>query len=45
MELRSLAEKPGLPQLADHLQDDEGVSRLLEDLREAIDDYKVRSQP
>ena len=43
--LRSLSEKPGLQRLADHSQDDEEVFRLLEDLREAIDNYKVRLRP
>ena len=34
-----LCEKPQL----DHVQDDEDVSGLLEDTREAISDYQVRS--
>lgn len=29
----------------DHAQDDEDVSGLLEGLRKAIDDYKVRPRP
>ena len=44
-QLRSLSEKPGLPQLADHVQDDDDLFRSFDDLQEAILDYWVRSQP
>ena len=44
-QLRSLAEKPGLPQLTDHVQDNDDLFRPLENLQEAILNYKVRSQP
>ena len=40
--LRSLSEKQELPLPTDHVQD---VFRLLEDLREAILGYQVRSRP
>jgi len=40
-ELRSLYGKPELQRLADHVQDDEGVSTLLEDLQEAVSHYQV----
>ena len=43
--LRSLHEKPGLQQITDHIQDNENVLLLLEDLRETISDYQVRSSP
>ena len=39
--LLPLSEKPGLRRLADHIQDDEDVSGLLEDLQESISDYQV----
>ena len=42
MVLRSLSEKLELQQADQH---DKEVFGPLEDLREAIDDYKVRSQP
>jgi len=41
-QLRTLSEKPGLRRFADHAQDDEEVSGLIEDLRETISDYQVR---
>jgi len=41
--LWSLYDKPGLQRLAGNVQDDENVLALLEDLREAISDYRVRS--
>ena len=40
-QLQSLSEKPGLLRFADHVQDDEKVSGLLEDLQKAISDYQV----
>ena len=40
-QLRSLKEKSTLQQFVDHAQDDEDVSGLLEDIREAISDYQV----
>ena len=40
-----LSEKQGVPQLTDHVQDDGDSLRPLEDLQEAILDYRVRSQP
>ena len=40
-----LSEEQGLPRLTDHVQDDGDLLRPLEDLREAILDYRVRSQP
>ena len=43
--LRLLAEKPGLPQLTDHVQDNDDLFRSLDDLQEAILNYQVRSQP
>ena len=43
--LQSLAEKPGLSQLTDHVQDNDDLFRPLDDLQEAIFDYQVRSQP
>ena len=44
-QLQLLAEKPGLPQLTDHVQDNDDLFRPLDDLQEAILDYQVRSQP
>ena len=44
-QLRLLSEKQGVPQLTDHVQDDGDLLRPLEDLQEAILDYRVRSQP
>lgn len=44
MELQGLSEKPELQGLGGHAQYNE-VSGLLDDLREAMNDYKVRSQP
>jgi len=41
-QLQSLSEKPRLQRFADHTQDDEEVSGLIEDLRETISDYQVR---
>jgi len=41
-QLRVLYGRPGLQRLADHVQDDEDVFRLLEYVRESISDYKVR---
>jgi len=38
-----LSEKPWLQKFADHAQDDEEVSGLIEGLREAVFDYQVRS--
>jgi len=43
--LRSLCAKSNLQRFADHVQDDEDVAGLLEDLREAISDYQVCSLP
>ena len=43
--LSSLDQKSALLRFTDHVQDNEEVSGLLEDLREVIDDYKVRSPP
>ena len=43
--MRPLFEKSGLQQLVEHIQDDEEVSELLEDLQEAISDYNVRLSP
>ena len=43
-QLRLLTEKPGLPQLTDCVQDDGDLFRSLDDLQEAILDYRVRSQ-
>ena len=43
--LRLLSEKQGLPQLTDCVQDDDDLFRCLDDLQEAIFDYRVRSQP
>ena len=42
--MRSLYGGPGLQGLPGYAQDDEDMLGLLEDLREAIGDYKVRSQ-
>ena len=41
--LRFSSEKLGSPQLVDDVQDDEDVLRNLEDLQEAILDYRVCS--
>jgi len=41
-QLWSLSENPGLPRFANHVQDDEVVSGLFEDLGEIISDYQVR---
>ncbi|KAF9644482.1 hypothetical protein BDM02DRAFT_3150283, partial [Thelephora ganbajun] len=43
-QLRSLSEEPGLRGLDEHIQDDEEVSGLLEDLRETISDYQMAQQ-
>ncbi|KAF9646350.1 hypothetical protein BDM02DRAFT_246803 [Thelephora ganbajun] len=43
-QLRSLSEKPILQRLADHVQDGEEVSGLLEDIREIISDYQMTHQ-
>ena len=43
-QLRLLSENQGLPRLTDHVQDDD-LFRCLDDLQEAILDYRVRSQP
>ena len=40
-----LSEKRGLPRLIDHVQDYDDLFRSLDDLQEAILDYRVRSQP
>ena len=42
-QLRSLHEKFLLLRLVDNAQDGEDVSGLLEDLREAVNDYMVRT--
>jgi len=42
-QLQSLKEKSSLRQFADHAQDDEDVTGLLEDIQEAISDYQVCS--
>ena len=42
-QLQSLHGKPVLLRLVDNAQDGEDVNGLLEDLREAINDYMVRS--
>ena len=46
-QLRLLSEKWGSPRLTDHVQDDDddNLFRSLDDLQEAILDYRVRSQP
>ena len=41
--LRSLDGNPALLRLAHNAQDSEDVNGLLEDLREAVNDYMVRS--
>ena len=41
--LRSLSEEPELPWVINHAQHDEDVSRLLEDLRDAVFRYQVCS--
>ncbi|KAF9653320.1 hypothetical protein BDM02DRAFT_3107912 [Thelephora ganbajun] len=38
-QLRPLSEKPGLRRLADHTQYNEEISRLLQDIRDAITGY------
>jgi len=43
--LRSFYETQEPQRLDDHVQDDGNVLGLLEDLREAISDYRVRSSP
>ncbi|KAF9646204.1 WD40 repeat-like protein [Thelephora ganbajun] len=43
-QLRSLSKKHGLQRLADHIQDEEEVPGLLEDLRETISDYQMARQ-
>ena len=43
-QLRLLSEKRGLPQPTDHVQEDDDLFRSLDDLQEAILDYRVRSQ-
>jgi len=40
-QLRLISEKPGLRRFAEHAQDDEEISGLLEGLQEAISDYQV----
>ena len=45
MELQSLSEDPGLQRPGGNSQNNKGVSEFLEDLREAIYDYNVCSQP
>ncbi|KAF9785740.1 hypothetical protein BJ322DRAFT_1210370 [Thelephora terrestris] len=42
--LRSLHQKSTIVRVADHVQDSEEVSGLLEDLREAINDYQMVQQ-
>ena len=42
--LQFLSEKLGSPRLVDHVQDDEDVLRNLEDLQEAILNYRVCSR-
>lgn len=44
IELRTLSENPESHQLVDNAQDDEEIYGLLEDLRAAINDYKVGSR-
>ena len=43
--LESLKQKSALVRFTDHVQDNEEVSGLLEDLQEAINDYQVRPPP
>ncbi|KAF9644549.1 hypothetical protein BDM02DRAFT_3121687 [Thelephora ganbajun] len=43
-QLRSLSEKSMLQRLADHVQDDEEVSELIEDAQEIIFDYQMAQQ-
>ena len=43
-QLRLLSEEQGLSRLTDHLQDDD-LFQSLDDLQEAILDYRVRSKP
>ncbi|KAF9644979.1 hypothetical protein BDM02DRAFT_3131408 [Thelephora ganbajun] len=42
--LRSLSKKPELRRLDEHVQDDEEVPGLLEDIREIISDYQMAQQ-
>ncbi|KAF9784004.1 hypothetical protein BJ322DRAFT_890154 [Thelephora terrestris] len=42
--LRSFSQKTLIPRIVDHVKDDEDVSGLLEDLREAINDYQMVQQ-
>ena len=42
--LQTLYRKSSLRRFAEHVQDDEEISGLLEDLQEAINDYQVRSR-
>ena len=44
-QLQLLSENQGLPRLTDDVQDDDDLFRCLDDLQEAILDYRVRSQP
>ena len=44
-QLRLLSENQGPPRLTDHVQDDGDLFRSLDDLQEAILDYRVRLQP
>ena len=44
-QLQLLSENQGLPRLTDYVQDDDNLFRSLDDLQEAIFDYRVRSQP
>ena len=44
-QLRLLSENQGLPRVTDHVQDDDGLFRCLDDLQDAILDYRVSSQP
>ena len=43
-QLRLLSGKSALQQFAEHVQDKDEVSALLEDLKEAISDYQVGSR-
>ena len=43
-QLRSLGRKPAIARFVDHVQDDEDVSGILEDLQETINDYQVCSR-
>ena len=44
-QLRLLSKNQGLPRLTDHVQDDDDLFRSLDDLQEAIFNYRVCSQP